>query len=232
MTIKICGITNPEDALAATAAGATALGFNFYSRSPRYIAPERAAQIATPAGVRRVGVFVNEPAARVEEIARIARLDVAQLHGDEQPADYPDALVVWKAVRVTEDFDLSLYAECPAEALLLDGPASGLYGGAGKAFDWSVLGWLAGESACPTMASKGLPACGAGAFACQPGGASGSPLPIILAGGLDASNVARAVALAHPWGVDACSRIEETPGKKDHQKMIDFLQAAREALRA
>jgi phosphoribosylanthranilate isomerase len=201
MTIKICGITNAEDALAAAAAGATAIGFNFYPRSPRYIAPQRAAEIATPAGVRRVGVFVNEPAARVEEIARIARLDVAQLHGDERPADYPAALAIWKAVRVTEDFDLSLYAECGAEALLLDGPASGLYGGAGIAFDWSV------------------------------GGACFS-LPIILAGGLDASNVARAVALAHPWGVDACSRIEASPGKKDHKKMTEFLQAAMEALRA
>ena len=201
MTIKICGITNPEDALAAAAAGATALGFNFYPRSPRYIAPERAAAIATPAGVRRVGVFVNEPAARVEEIARIARLDVAQLSGDERPADYPAALAVWKAVRVAEDFDLSLYAECPAEALLLDGPAAGLYGGAGKTFDWSL------------------------------GGACFS-LPIILAGGLDASNVARAVAVAHPWGVDACSRIEAAPGRKDHKKMTEFLQAAREALRA
>jgi phosphoribosylanthranilate isomerase len=206
MTIKICGITNAEDALAAAAAGATAIGFNFYPRSPRYIAPERAAEIATPAGVRRVGVFVNEPAARVEEIARIARLDVAQLHGDERPVDYPAALAVWKAVRVTEDFDLSLYAECPAEALLLDGPASGLYGGAGKTFDWSVGG-----------ACFSLPII---------------PKPIILAGGLDASNVARAVARAHPWGVDACSRIEKAPGKKDHKKMIEFLQAAREALRA
>ena len=201
MTIKICGITNPEDALAAAAAGATALGFNFYPRSPRYIAPERAAAIATPAGVRRVGVFVNEPAARVEEIARIAKLDVAQLSGDERPADYPAALAVWKAVRVAEDFDLSLYAECPAEALLLDGPAAGLYGGAGKTFDWSLGGACFG-------------------------------LPIILAGGLDASNVARAVAMAHPWGVDACSRIEAAPGRKDHKKMTEFLQAAREALRA
>jgi phosphoribosylanthranilate isomerase len=201
MTIKICGITNPEDAAAAASAGATALGFNFYPRSPRYIAPERAAAIATPAGVRRVGVFVNEPAARVEEIARIARLDVAQLSGDERPADYPAALPVWKAVRVAKDFDLALYAECPAEALLLDGPAAGLYGGAGITFDWSL------------------------------GGACFS-LPIILAGGLDASNVARAVAMAHPWGVDACSRIEAAPGRKDHKKMTKFLQAAREALRA
>jgi phosphoribosylanthranilate isomerase len=228
MTIKICGITNPEDALAAAAAGATALGFNFYPRSPRYIAPERAAAIATPAGVRRVGVFVNEPAARVEEIARIAKLDVAQLSGDERPADYPAALAVWKAVRVAEDFDLSLYAECPAEALLLDGPAAGLYGGAGKTFDWSRL---AGESACPTMMDAHRKQGGAGAFACQSGGACFG-LPIILAGGLDASNVARAVAMAHPWGVDACSRIEAAPGRKDHKKMTEFLQAAREALRA
>jgi phosphoribosylanthranilate isomerase len=210
MTIKICGITNAEDAFAAAAAGATAIGFNFYPRSPRYIAPQHAAEIAIPAGVRRVGVFVNEPAARVEEIARIARLDVAQLHGDERLADYPAALAIWKAVRVTEDLDLSLYAECPAEALLLDGAAAGLYGGAGIAFEWSVIGRLAGESACPTGAAK----------------------PIILAGGLDASNVARAVALAHPWGVDACSRIETSPGKKDHKKMTEFLRAAMEALRA
>jgi phosphoribosylanthranilate isomerase len=228
MTIKICGITNPEDALAAAAAGATAIGFNFYPRSPRYIAPQRAAEIATPAGVRRVGVFVNEPAARVEEIARIARLDVAQLHGDERPADYPAGLVVWKAVRVTDDFDLSLYAECPAEALLLDGPAAGLYGGAGNPFDWSRL---AGESACPPRMDAHRKQGGAGAFACQSGRARFS-LPIILAGGLDASNVARAVAIAHPWGVDACSRIEAAPGKKDHKKMTEFLQAAREALRA
>jgi phosphoribosylanthranilate isomerase len=201
MTIKICGITNAEDALAAAAAGATAIGFNFYPPSPRYIAPERAAEIATPAGVGRVGVFVNEPAARVEEIARIARLDVAQLHGDEEPADYPSAVAVWKAVRVSGDFDLSRYNGCPAEALLLDGPASELYGGAGRTFDWSLVG-------------------------------GGATKRLILAGGLDASNVARAVALAHPWGVDACSRIESAPGKKDHKKMTEFLQAAREALRA
>lgn len=203
MTIKICGITNPEDAFAATAAGATAIGFNFYPRSPRYIAPQRAAEIATPAGVRRVGVFVDETAARVEEIARIARLDVAQLHGDERPEDYPAALAIWKAVRVTENFDLARYAEYAAEALLLDGPAPGLHGGGGVAFDWSNCG------ACFSL-----------------------PIPIILAGGLDASNVARAVAIAHPWGVDACSRIEAAPGKKDHKKMTEFLQAAREALRA
>src|SRR5438128_6871883 len=102
MILKICGITNHEDAAAAIAGGATAIGFNFYSRSPRYIAPERARDIPTVPGVRRVGVFVNETPARVTEIARIAALDVAQLHGDEPPSDYPAGLAVWKAARVGE----------------------------------------------------------------------------------------------------------------------------------
>ena len=197
MILKICGITNPEDCAAAIAAGATALGFNFYPRSPRYIAPESAAEIASAPGVRRVGVFVNEDRARIEEIARIAALDVAQLHGDEAPANYPASLAVWKAARVSPGFDFARYDHCPAEALLLDGPASG------QTFDWS----------------------GTGILACV-------GLRIILAGGLDASNVAQAIAIVHPWGVDACSRIESAPGKKDHKKMTEFLRAARAALRS
>jgi phosphoribosylanthranilate isomerase len=194
MILKICGITNQEDASAAVAGGATAIGFNFYRRSPRYLTPERAAAIQSAPGVRRVGVFVDEVRERVEEIARIAALDVAQLHGGETPADYPASLTVWKAVRVGEVCDLSRFRDCPAEALLLDGPASGM------AFDWRL--------------------------------AVQAPKPVILAGGLDASNVAEAVALAHAWGVDACSRIESAPGKKDHRKMNEFLEAAKAALGA
>ena len=194
MILKICGITNQEDATAAVEGGATAIGFNFYRRSPRYLAPERAAGIRSAPGVRRVGVFVDEARERVEEIARIAALDVAQLHGAETPADYPASLAVWRAVRVAEGFDPSRLRDCPAEALLLDGPASGM------AFDWRL--------------------------------AATAPKPVILAGGLDASNVAGAVALAHPWGVDACSRIESAPGKKDHRKMNEFLEAAKAALGA
>ncbi|HLK65095.1 MAG TPA: phosphoribosylanthranilate isomerase [Bryobacteraceae bacterium] len=197
MILKICGITNQTDADAAIEAGATAVGFNFYPHSPRYIAPAHAAAITSNPGVLRVGVFVNESPARVEEIARIASLHVAQLHGDETPADYPASLSVWKAVRVTASFDSSVYDDCPAEALLLDGPAAGLYGGAGKTFNWSLAGV--------------------------------STRRIILAGGLDASNVAQAIALVRPWGIDACSRIESAPGKKDHKKMTDFLEAARRA---
>jgi phosphoribosylanthranilate isomerase len=199
MTIKVCGITNAEDAEAAVAGGATAIGFNFFPRSPRYITPETAAAIPT-AGVVRVGVFVNESPARIAEIARRAGLDVAQLHGDETPADYPEGLPVWKAARVDERFDLSRYTDTPAAALLLDGPAAEMYGGSGRAFDWRL--------------------------------AAQSSKRIIVAGGLDASNVALAVELAHPWGVDSCSRIESAPGKKDLKKMYEFLQAARAALGA
>jgi phosphoribosylanthranilate isomerase len=197
MIVKICGITNAEDAAAAIADGANAIGFNFYAASPRYIAPERAAEIPTASGVRRVGVFVNESRARVEEIARIAGLDVAQLHGEETIDEYPAAVAVWKATRVSAAFNIAAFANSPAEALLLDGPASGI------TFDWQV-----GQASWPV------------------------PRRIILAGGLDASNVAEAVAVAHPWGVDACSRIEISPGKKDHQKMQAFIHAARKALQS
>jgi phosphoribosylanthranilate isomerase len=199
MIFKVCGITNQPDADAAIAAGATAIGFNFYPKSPRYIAPELAARIATP-GALRVGVFVNEPAPRIVEIAQTAALDVAQLHGDETPAQYPTAITVWKAARVSPDFDFSQFDGSPAEALLLDGPAAELYGGAGHTFDWTQ--------------------------------AHNTRHRIIVAGGLDASNVARAISLAQPWGVDSCSRIESSPGKKDHIKMIDFLHAAKAALGA
>jgi phosphoribosylanthranilate isomerase len=198
MILKICGITNQEDANAAMDAGANTIGFNFYPRSPRYIAPESAAEIVTRAGIRRVGVFVNEPKNRVEEAARSAALDIVQLHGDEAPVEYPTTVAVWKAARVVPGFDLTEYDSVPAEALVLDGPAGELYGGAGVAFDWTLVG----------VANR----------------------RIILAGGLDGSNVARAISLAHPWGVDACSRIESAPGRKDHNKMNEFLKAARAAL--
>lgn len=199
MILKVCGITNQEDASAAIDGGATAVGFNFYLPSPRYITPERAAAIESPVGVRRVGVFVNEAPAKIDEIARLARLDVVQMHGDESAGQAKACpTIVWKAVRVTPGLRLEAYEAYDVEALLLDGPAAERYGGAGHVFDWNL--------------------------------ASAIGRPIILAGGLDASNVKSAVELARPWGVDACSRIESSPGKKDHKKMNEFLQAAREAL--
>jgi phosphoribosylanthranilate isomerase len=204
MIVKVCGITNQEDAAAATGEGANAIGFNFYAPSPRYVDPQRAAEIPTASGVRRVGVFVNEARERVEEIARIARLDVAQLHGEEGTDAYPAALTVWKAARVSAGFTFANFTESSAEALLLDGPAGELYGGLGKSFDWQSVGQVSRPAS----------------------------FRIILAGGLDASNVAEAVAMAQPWGVDACSRIESAPGKKDHKKMLDFIREARKALRS
>lgn len=198
MMLKICGITNSEDGRAAVDAGAGAIGFNFYPRSPRYIAPERARAIALPAHILRVGVFVNEPRGYVETVAHAAALDIVQLHGDEARGDYPQGFAIWKAARVSAGFDFAPYENSPAEAILLDGPAAELYGGAGRTFDWNVAARLRKR--------------------------------VVIAGGLDASNVAAAVRIARPWGVDACSKIESSPGKKDHRKMREFLQAAREAL--
>jgi phosphoribosylanthranilate isomerase len=195
MMIKICGITNLEDALAAVDGGASALGFNFWPGSPRYIAPELAAQIldSIPGGVWKVGLFVNESAEAVASLARQLGLDVAQVHGD---TPLPQGLRVWKAMAVTAKFrheDLETY---PAEAFLLDVSAGALFGGTGRTFDWRL--------------------------------AAGARRKIIIAGGLDGDNVGQAIRTARPWGVDACSKLESAPGKKDHRKMAAFLKAAGE----
>lgn len=134
MFVKICGLTNLEDTLAAAESGAKAAGFNFCGESPRYIAPEKLASWigSVPAGMWKVGVFVNEPAERVLEISRALGLDIAQLHGDETAADVPSGLRVWKAARIVNGFDFSRLNSFQTEALLLDGPSSGV------SFDWSV----------------------------------------------------------------------------------------------
>ncbi len=190
MMVKICGITNREDAAASVEGGAAALGFNFYTLSPRYVTRDQAAAIiaGVPPNVWKVGVFVNEAPAHIAEVAADLRLDIVQLHGTESPADYPPGLRVWKAIRVGPDFNWNAWAACPAEALLLDGPVSG------RSFNWSL--------------------------------ASREGRKIVLAGGLDASNVQQAIAQARPWGVDACSCLESVPGRKDHHKLAAFLKAA------
>jgi phosphoribosylanthranilate isomerase len=141
-----------------------------------------------------VGVFVNEPAGRIEEIAALAGLDVAQIHGDQPPEDLPRGLRVWKAFRVDPSFSGAVLDPYPVEAFLLDTPSAELFGGTGRTFDWTL--------------------------------ATGAGRRIILAGGLDASNVREAIRTARPWGVDACSRLESAPGRKDHKKMTEFIQAA------
>jgi phosphoribosylanthranilate isomerase len=189
MVVKICGITNREDALAAIEAGATALGFNFYRQSPRYITPQKAAEIGDELKVTKVGILVNEPPATVSKTMSAAGLDLAQVYGD---IEY-HGLRTWRACRVRSS-DFTLPADDDAEAFLLDGFSPDVYGGAGQMFPWSI--------------------------------ARGLQKRIVLAGGLDATNVRDAIEQAQPWGVDACSRIEKSPGHKDHEKMKRFIQAA------
>lgn len=190
MMVKICGITNLEDAAAAVESGASALGFNFWRRSPRYVTPETARGMIErlPATVWKVGVFVDEDAATVSRMARETGLDIVQLHGQETARSFPTGVRVWKAVRIRGSFDAAQLDDYPSEAILLDGPANG------ETFDWTLAA---------RMSRK-----------------------LIIAGGLDADNVRAAIEQAKPWGVDACSRLESAPGRKDHAKMAKFLKAA------
>lgn len=194
MIVKICGITNREDALAAAEAGASALGFNFYPGSPRYVTPEAAAAIlaALPAGISKVGVFVNQPPERVTALAGRLGLDVVQLHGTQALAA---GVRVWKALPVGPHFTLRQLEAWPAaEAFLLDTAQPDQHGGTGRTFDWTVT--------------------------------RGAARKLILAGGLDADNVREAIRAARPWGVDACSRLEAAPGRKDYALMTRFIHAA------
>jgi phosphoribosylanthranilate isomerase len=200
--VKVCGITNEEDAQLAVEAGANALGFNFYRGSPRYITPARAREIiqTVQAPFLKVGVFVNPTEAQLAKAAAQIPLDVIQLHGDNCPAEFSGSYRIWRSI--TAGDVTSLDNACAkagggearsAEAYVFDTP-SPEFGGSGKCFDWSL----------------------AAAFAYRK----------IIAGGLDATNVADAIRTAQPWGVDACSRLEASPGKKDGQRVRDFVNAA------
>ncbi len=204
--VKICGITNLDDALAAVEAGADMLGFNFYSPSPRYIAPRRARRIIEqlPDEVTAVGLFVTEESPlRVMELADLAGVAAIQLHGDERP-EYCHALegrFVIKALRVRHDFRPESVTCYATEALLLDGFSESAYGGTGKTFDWAVAR------------------------------ATGSFVPkLFVAGGLTPANVAEAVKQIRPYAVDACSSLESRPGIKDEARMRSFISAVRNAV--
>ena len=200
--IKICGITNLEDALLAADLGADALGFIFYPKSPRKVAPEAARAIIAqlPPLFTTVGVFVDEDAAAVRELAARLGLDWVQLHGQESP-DYCRSLGrrVIKGFRVQDQHSLAALEAYrgAAQALLLDTYKKGQIGGTGETFNWT----LAREA--------------------QKYG------PIILAGGLNPENVARAIAAAQPQAVDVASGVEAAPGKKDPEKLKRFFAAVR-----
>jgi phosphoribosylanthranilate isomerase len=186
--VKICGITNREDAEAAVEAGAGALGFIFFAGSPRCVTPEQLEPWIgqLPPQIRKVGVFVDEAPAVIESVCTRLGLNVAQLHGSETPGSHPRTLPVWKAFRI-RDANIP-QPDYPAEAILLDGP------GQGTVFDWSI--------------------------------ASQMKRPVILAGGLDETNVRRAIEIASPWGVDVSSAVEAAPGRKDHARMRRFIRSA------
>jgi phosphoribosylanthranilate isomerase len=139
MFVKICGITNREDAEAAIDAGAQALGFIFHTKSPRHVDADAIGSWIglIPSGIWKVGVFVNESREMVEQITTDLDLDIAQLHGVETPRNYPPRIRVWKAIRISDS--LSAPANSPAEALLLDGPSSG------KVCDWSLAAAVPGK---------------------------------------------------------------------------------------
>jgi phosphoribosylanthranilate isomerase len=185
--IKICGITNEEDARSAVEAGANAIGFNFYSKSPRAIDYRKAHAIALllPAGVDKVGVFVAPSDEELRQAIEAVPLDVVQIYGKRTPVL---SHRVWRALPAGSPPE-----PLPVEAIVLDA-ATPLHGGSGLTFDWQL--------------------------------AAGFSQPVILAGGLDAANVAEAIEIARPQGVDACSHLERAPGIKDPTKVRAFIHAA------
>lgn len=196
--VKVCGITSYEDAAMAVDYGAAALGFNFHPSSPRFIERAAAGKIIRrlPPFVTTVGVFVNvaDPD-EVGETALNAGVQVIQLHGDES-AEYCRRLGAWsliKAVHITRDWDPASIRDFPVRAILFDSKDDGLFGGTGRAFDWQLLRNLS------------------------------LTMPVILAGGLNPSNVAEAVRSVRPYALDVCSGVERTPGKKDPIKMRAFM---------
>ncbi len=202
---KVCGITQPADALHAVKCGANAIGMIFYAGSPRAIRVPHAAMIAAvvPREVRRVGVFVDEDPDTIVSTVNAARLDVVQLHGTEAPDrcswirdELPEGVEIWKAVRVGAGYRAAALEAFRVDAFLLDSAKDGAYGGTGETFPWPLA-----------LDSKRYG-------------------KIVVSGGLDGANVAEAIRKIGPWGVDASSRLEKKPGVKDPEKVRAFLAAA------
>ncbi|MCO7057819.1 phosphoribosylanthranilate isomerase [Pseudomonas juntendi] len=200
---KICGITRIEDALAAVEAGADAIGFVFYAKSPRAVDVRQARAIIAelPPFVTTVGLFVNASRCELNEILEVVPLDLLQFHGDEAPEDCEGYHRPWiKALRVRpgDDLEAACQRYAGARGILLDTYVAGVPGGTGEAFDWSLV---------PARLSK----------------------PIILAGGLSAANVGEAIAQVRPYAVDVSGGVEQAKGIKDAAKIEAFMQAVRQA---
>jgi phosphoribosylanthranilate isomerase len=217
--IKICGITNLEDALTAVDAGADALGFVFYEKSPRNIDPGKACEIVQklPARIEKIGVFVDDPVEQIREIARQVGLTAVQVYvGDREPKrgqellllneseTDPKLIVVFPAEQVEgEGLMLTGTAKKTFYALMLDSGSNTMPGGTGKTFQWN--------KAQPMIQFLS------------------ATVPIIVAGGLTPLNVAEAIGFFQPWGVDVSSGVEAKPGKKDPEKVRAFIAAVRNA---
>ena len=197
--LKVCGITSLADARAAIAVGAEYLGFNFYRKSPRYLTPDAARAIIAqlPEDVLTVGIFVNEAQPQdVRASLQAANVQLAQLHGDEDPA-YCAAVGaerVIKALRVGDGFEARQVLDYPARAILLDAFDKNLYGGTGKTANWNVAREVA------------------------------QLVPLFLAGGLSPDNIAAAICAVQPFAVDVNSGVERAPGHKDPDKLRQLKQ--------
>lgn len=199
--VKICGITNEEDALCAVHCGAAALGFIFYPPSPRYIKPVDARKIINglPKEIVKVGVFVNEKVAEIKRVMEYCGLDMIQLHGDELPEfcrEFPADRII-KAVELKNDNDLNHALDYDVAALLVDNRHAGLYGGTGKKANWDL--------ACRIKNKK----------------------PLILSGGLNEDNIAQAIKDVTPHALDINSGVESEPGKKDRAKLARIFDIIR-----
>ena len=198
--IKICGITNLDDAMAAAELGADAIGFNFFPESPRYITPEKAAEIIyqLPPLIMAVGIFVNESEERVRDIDSRTGIQVLQFHGDESP-EYCERFErrVIKAFRVKDRESLHSILHYKVSAILLDSHTDSLRGGTGVPFDWG----LAKDAALSRR--------------------------VVLAGGLTADNVGEAIKRVRPYGVDVAGGVEKEKGIKDFGTMKKFIAEVR-----
>ena len=206
--VKICGVKQAADVIAAARAGADAVGLNFFPPSPRYIGSlAKAARLlkaaAWPRKLLWAGVFVNPQIAEVLSAVETLALDIVQLHGEESP-DWVAALkkqlsgkAIWKAVRVSKKRDLAVLAEYHCDAWLIDAKAAKKRGGTGKTFDWAIL--------------KDMQ----------------RPVPLVLSGGLNPHNVAAAIRAVKPDWVDVASGVESSPGVKDAKLIDAFVRAAR-----